>query len=477
MRLLTRTWQWIDERTGIAGLMEPLLHHPVPARARWLYVFGSATLVAFLVQVVTGVALATLYVPSTGEAYQSLQFITDQATLGRVVRGMHYWGASAMVVLVGIHLLRVFLFGSYKYPREVNWMTGVALLGLTLGMAFTGQLLRWDQNAVWSVVVGAEQAGKVPVIGRWLAEFLLGGSTLGGSTLSRFFAVHVLVLPILIAGGVAVHLALVLRNGISEPPRVGEPVDPASYRDQYRNLVRREGVPFWPDTAWRDLVFGLVVVAAVLVLALVFGPAALDNLPDPTLIDAHPRPDWYFWWYFAVLAYLPPALENLVIVLAPVLGLILLLALPVIAGRGERHPLRRPWALGLVLVGGTVLAALTVAGKKENWSPRFDAAPLTASEIGAASGPVFEGGRLFNQKGCLYCHSIEGHGGHRGPDLTLVGNRLTAEQMMLRIANGAPNMPSFAGILTARELQELVEFLTSRRSPGVERGQSDGGRP
>ncbi len=469
MKLAGRMWSWIDDRTGLSKLADTALRHPVPPGAGWLYVFGSATLVAFVVQVVTGILLATVYVPSAGKAYQSLQFLTSDAPLGSIIRGMHAWGASAMVVLVGVHLLRVFLTGSFKYPREVNWLTGVALLGLTLAMGFTGQLLRWDQNAVWSVVVGAEQAGRVPLIGHWLADFLLGGKTVGGATLTRFFAVHVVLLPLLIMGGVGVHLALVIRNGISRPPRPGEAVDPQTERQRYEERLEREGVSFWPNAAWRDMVFAVVVVAAVIGLALAVGPPSLDRPPDPSLVDAHPRPDWYFWWYFALLAYLPPAMESAVIVLAPLLGLGLLVALPLLAGRGERHPARRPVAVASVIVVVAVLAALTVAGKRARWSPKFDATPLTTVEIGATTGPVYQGGLLFNSKGCLYCHAIEGHGGHRGPDLSLVGNRLTPEQLTLRVANGAHNMPAFAGILTADELEHMVAFLASRRSPGVER--------
>ena len=188
---LQQLWAVVDDRTGLSALIGPILRHPVPPDAKWAYVFGSATLTALLVQVVTGMVLATIYVSSANEAYQSLQFITNDALFGRLVRGMHFYGASAMVLLVGIHAAQTFLHGSYKFPREVNWLSGVGLLGLTLAMGFTGQLLRWDQNAIWSVVVGAEQAARAPFVGTAMARFLLAGETIGGATLSRFFAFHV----------------------------------------------------------------------------------------------------------------------------------------------------------------------------------------------------------------------------------------------------------------------------------------------
>ncbi|HYR94127.1 MAG TPA: cytochrome b N-terminal domain-containing protein, partial [Methylomirabilota bacterium] len=241
---------WLDERLELGDSVLAVLRHPVPAalegRIGWWYVFGSATLGVFVVQIATGVGLAMTYVPAPNSAYDTLQFITHDAALGGVVRGIHYWGAGAMVVLVLIHMSQVFLFGAYKYPREVNWLSGSVLLLLVLAMAFTGQLLRWDQDAFWSIVVAAEQAGRAPVIGDILAKLVIAGQTVGGATLTRFYATHVFLIPAAIFGFIGLHLYLVVKRGISEPPESGRPVDPRTYRQRYAEILRR-GIPFYPD--------------------------------------------------------------------------------------------------------------------------------------------------------------------------------------------------------------------------------------
>jgi ubiquinol-cytochrome c reductase cytochrome b subunit len=464
VRALRRVWEWIDDRTGLSELIGPMAKHLVPPGARWWYVFGSATLFAFLVQVATGVGLAAAYVPSAGQAYESLKFITDSSALGHLLRGIHYWGASAMILFVGIHAIRVFLFGSYKFPREVNWLTGVALLALTIGMGFTGQLLRWDQNAIWSVIVGAEQVGRIPLVGSWLARLVIAGRTLGAATLSRFFALHVFVIPAMIFGLLGLHLYLVIRNGISEPPTAGEPVERATYRERYRRMLERVGHPFWPYAAWRDVVFGCLVIAGIVVLAVAVGPPALDKPPDPTLLHADPRPDWYFLWYFAVLALLPHGAEDYVMILGPVMAGLVLFILPLVAGTGERHPRRRPWAMGAVLAIVVMIGTLWVAGQHANWSPDFSAQPLPAEVVAGTTGQALGGAHLFYSKGCLYCHTMSGDGGKRGPNLTTVGDRLTPKQMTIRILNGGYNMPAYGRVLTADEVEELVAFLKTRTS-------------
>ncbi len=464
MRFLKSIWSWFDDVTGVSSWLIPLAKHPVPhaRKSAWFYVLGSATLFVFIVQIVTGIALASAYVPSAGQAYQSLTFISG-THFGSIIRGIHAFGASAMVILIGLHAIRVYLWGSYKYPRQMGWLTGVALLFLVLGMAFTGQLLRWDQTGVWSVVIAAEQAGRTPFIGHWLARFILAGDTVGGATLSRFFALHVFFIPALIFFFLGFHLYLVIRNGISEPPQVGRPVDPKTYRAWYSDLLHREGVPFWPDAAWRDAVFGLLVIGTVVVLAITVGPPALGRPPDPSIIQASPRPEWYFLWYYALLSVIPRWSETYVIILGPLLLAVVLVLLPLVAPKGERSPFKRPWAFGIVAFIVWMIAYFGTLGRLAPWSPRLNAPPLPASVVGATSGSVADGAKVFHDKGCEFCHKISGYGGIRGPDLTYAGDRMTPAQMETRIYSGATNMPSYNGNITPQQLSDLLAFLASRR--------------
>lgn len=461
-KLFRQTGQWLEDRLGIGDLIGPSMKHLVPKDATWWYVFGSATLVAFIVQVATGVALAFSYVPSSSQAYETLNFITHNAPFGNFLRAMHYYGASAMILMIGAHMAQTFLFGSYKFPREMNWITGVLLLGFTLVMGFTGQLLRWDSTATWSVIIAAEQAGRVPLIGDWLARFILGGTTIGGNTLSRFFAIHVFLMPGMLFLFIGIHLRLVLRHGISETPVAGKPVKVATYRKEYEEHLKHHGHPFWPDGAWRDFVFGTGLLAVLVLLALWIGPPALGKPPDPSILQADPRPDWYLLWYFALLALIPPKAEDYVMVLAPLFIGTLLLVTPLLNRSGERAPSRRPWSIAVVLLAVILIGSLWIAGAKSPWSPNFEPRPLTPEIIGATSGPVFDGARVFQEKGCINCHLVDGHGGRRGPDLSEIGDQLKRSDMIIRIVNGGVNMPAFGSTLKPKEIDDLVAFLETR---------------
>lgn len=463
MSRLRRLWELFDDRTGASAAWRLTAGHKVPPNTGWWYVFGSATLVAFLIQVVTGIALATVYIPSTANAYDTLQFITEHAMWGHVLRGLHYFGASAMILLVGIHVTRTFLMAAYKYPREMSWLSGAALLLFVVLMGFTGQLLRWDQTAYWSVYIAAEQAGRVPFIGRMLAHFILAGNIVGGATLTRFFAYHVFFLPAMIFLFIGVHLYLVIRNGISEPPREGHPVDPKTYRGWYDSMLEREGHPFWPNAAWRDVVFGAGLIALLVGLAIFVGAPHLAKPPDPTILQAEPRPDWYLLWYFALLALLPHGLESTFIVLGPIVFGLFLVLPPLIGNTGERSMLKRPWAIGIVLSCWMTIGVLWIEGVRAPWSPEFSPPNLPARVIGVSSGPIYQGAQLFHDRGCEDCHDVSGYGGHRGPDLSDIGSRLTYDQMTIRIVNGGTNMPAFGATLSANDLASLLSFLQSRK--------------
>ena len=209
---------WLEERSGLIGGIRYFLFRKVPAETNWFHTLGSATLTAFLVQAITGVILAMYYKPSPDEAYESIRHITDDVTLGWLVRGMHRWGASVFIILMFFHMARVFLFGAYKYPRELNWIVGVLLLTLGMFEGFTGYLLPWDQTSYWATVVGININGTAPFLGPFIASLLRGGSEIGTDTLARFYSIHMLILPGAIAGLIALHLYLVVRLGVSAPP-------------------------------------------------------------------------------------------------------------------------------------------------------------------------------------------------------------------------------------------------------------------
>jgi menaquinol-cytochrome c reductase cytochrome b subunit len=211
---------WVDQRTAASGFLTGMLYRKVPKGTNWFYTLGSATLFAFIVQAVTGVFLAMFYTPSTTQAYASIAHINNDVPLGALVHGMHKWGSSLMVILIFLHMGRTFFFGAYKYPRELNWVIGVVLLILTMTMAFTGYLLPFDQRSFWASVVGININGTGPVVGPYLSDFLRAGPELGATTLSRFYSIHMLLLPGAIIALIGAHMYLVVKLGTTAPPWV-----------------------------------------------------------------------------------------------------------------------------------------------------------------------------------------------------------------------------------------------------------------
>ncbi len=215
--MLKKLFNWLDERLGLTSIYNVVLDRKVP-KVNWFFTLGSASLFLFLMQGVTGILLTVYYVPTPDHAYDSIQYIMNGVTFGWLIRGIHHWGATLMVLVVFLHMLRTFYFGAYKYPREITWLTGVILLLSTLGMGFTGYLLPWNQRSYWATTVGTEIPGTVPFFGQFLTNVLRGGSDLSALTLSRFFSVHIWFLPAVILGTIGIHLYLIIRIGISHIP-------------------------------------------------------------------------------------------------------------------------------------------------------------------------------------------------------------------------------------------------------------------
>src|SRR5215475_3669581 len=311
MRWIASIGDWIDRRLQLSGAVREAALHRVPrSSASWWYVFGSAAFTVFILQVVTGILLAVVYVPSAAEAWSSLQALNHDLALGWFLRAMHGWGSNFMVALVLIHMVQVFLFGAHKYPREFTWIVGVFLLLMTLGMAFTGQVLRFDQDAYWGLGIGASVMGRIPLIGPKLVHLMLGGPIIAAETLSRFFAIHVFIIPSMLMAFVGVHLLMVLKLGINEWPMPGRVVKRETYLKEYHELTQKDGVRFFPDAFRKDLVFSGLIIIALVLCAAIAGPIGPKGQPDPTVVQAEPRPDFFFLWAFAALALLPPGLET-----------------------------------------------------------------------------------------------------------------------------------------------------------------------
>jgi ubiquinol-cytochrome c reductase cytochrome b subunit len=467
--LISRIGQWFDRRLQLAAPIREMAEHPVPrSTASWWYVFGSAALVVFVLQVITGILLALIFVPSAAEAWNSLQTLNQDVTLGWFIRALHGWGSNFMVAIVLIHMVQVFLFGAYKFPRELTWIVGVFLLLMTLGMAFTGQVLRFDQDAYWGLGIGASIASRTPVVGPAIVKLMLGGPIIGGATLSRFFAMHVFVIPGLLIVFVGVHLLMVVKLGINEWPMPGRLVKRATYESQYHELTRTDGAPFVPFAVWKDLFFSALVLAAVAICAAYFGPYGPTGEPDPTIIQTVPRPDFFFLWLYALLALLPPSLETAALLIGPVIVMGALLLLPFLFGEGEKSWRRRPIAVLSILLLAVALRTFTHLAGYTPWSPEMNAwsgEPIPAKLLLGRTALERQGALVFQDKQCRNCHALGEKGGQRGPSLDAVAVRLTQDQLIRQVLQGRGNMPAYGNSLSPPETTALVAFLQTLRGP------------
>jgi ubiquinol-cytochrome c reductase cytochrome b subunit len=481
VRLIQKVGDWFDLRLQLGKPIRETAEHPVPREtASWFYVFGSAALTCFMLQIVTGILLALIYVPSAGEAWNSLQTLNHGIALGWFIRALHGWGSNFMVAIVLIHMVQVFLFGAYKFPRELTWIVGVLLLLVTLGMAFTGQVLRFDQDAYWGLGIGASIASRFPMIGPWAVNLMLGGPIIAGATLSRFFALHVFIVPGLLIAFVGVHLLMVLKLGINEWPMPGRIVRRATYLQEYRELTHKQGVPFVPGAVGKDILFSGFILLSIAICAVYFGPFGPGGQPDPTIIQTAPRPDFFFLWLYALLSFLPPSAETPILLIGPAVGIVALLVLPLVAGEGEKSWKRRPIAVLTTLLIAVTLGTLTHLGQHTPWSPVMDAwssQPIPAEYLRGRTALERRGALVFQAKQCHNCHSLDDKGGQRGPALDSVAIRLTADQLIRQVIQGGGNMPAYGKNLSPAETAALVAFLKTlhpaSQPPAVALGASE----
>ncbi len=470
---------WLDRRMDLASIKRTLLDREVPDRLTWWHTLGSAVLTVFLVQVVTGIVLATFYSPSPEHAYDSIRYIGTQVGSGQLLHGIHHWAASAMVILVLAHMIRVFSMGAYKFPREGNWVLGAGLFVVVLGFSFTGYLLPWDQKAYWATAVGTSIAGTTPVVGSLLLSVLRGGSELGAATLSRFYALHVLLFPALLIGIVLLHLALVIRQGIAPrtkaledgaPDRTTDVAYPEYYHTAYAE-TKRGGVRFFPEIIAKDVIVSTIVVVLIVLFALAFG-APLDPPADPTDTAYVPTPEWYFLPLYQLLKMVPGSFESVVAFGVPAALLLMVFALP-FYDRGSKRTLRhRPIAMAslTIVLGGS--AFLLGAAMRE-------AGPGIPPEVGRPLTSAERAGRaLFRSQKCNDCHVVMGEGGDQGPELTEIGLHHSAAwlhsflEAPSRFRGDTTEMSAFGPpTLSHQEIEELAQYLTSLRGtagPDVE---------
>lgn len=344
---------WLDERTGYRGAMNAALSEEVPGGASFAYVFGSVLTFILILQITTGIFLAMYYSPSATDAWASVAYIQDSVTLGWFIRGLHSYGASAMVIVAGLHLLQTALYGAYKKPREVNWLTGVLMLGLILAFALTGYLLPWDQTGYWATKVATGIAGTTPIIGQDMQSFIQGGNEYGNLTLTRFFAIHVFILPAALISLVVIHIALFRRHGIT--PKWGQS------RERLHERMQR----FWPEQMFKDMVAMMVVFAALVLVNLSTHGAKLDGPADPASnFDA--RPEWYFRALFQLLKYFEGTMEHVVALGLPVIVGGVLVGLPFLDRGPNRSPVARAKFLAVLGAGAIGALALTAISFQED---------------------------------------------------------------------------------------------------------------
>lgn len=482
--MIKRGLDWLEDRTGYRGLVQNALNEKVPGGASFAYIFGSVLTFILLLQMTTGVFLAMYYSPSATDAWGSVAHIQDQVTMGWFIRGLHSYGASAMVIVAGLHLMQTAVYGAYKKPRELNWIIGCLMLALILAFALTGYLLPWDQTGYWATKVATGIAGTSPLIGEQLQQVAQGGNEYGNLTLTRFFAIHVFILPAALLSLVGVHIYLFRRHGVT--PRWDKTPDELEAGTQ----------PFWPDQLFKDMV-GIAVVFAILVgVNLWTHGVKLDGPADPASnFDA--RPEWYFRPLFQVLKYFSGTMEHVVALGTPVVVGAVLLGLPFVDRGPSRSPKARAKYLAVLALGAVLTVALTVISFQEDRNdPRMQerlkvahAQAKKARHLAKTYGVPAAGGiSVYDRepgaraaklwvKHCKGCHAPDKETDRKGP---LIGpgynSRDWVRAFLLR-----PDDPMFFGLTKINkmkpvkqrgaELDALVELVYAETGAADAKGE------
>lgn len=473
--LANRVVHWFDERTGAKELMHKALHEPIPGGARLAYVFGSGLLFIFLLQCVTGVSLALYYTPTAETAHTSVAYITKQVAGGAFLRSLHSYGSSAMVIVLGLHFLQTFLYGSFKGRRELLWLSGAVLSFLVLGMGFTGYLLPWDQKAYFATAVGTNVAGQAPLVGNLLTRLMRGGETIGTLTLSRFYVAHVFLIPATIFLFIGSHIFLFRKAGPAGPVKE-DPITPKLAPE-----------PFYPRQVLFDMGFVLLIMAALAGLAY-FHPVTLGPIANPADTHFLPRPEWYYLPLFEWLKFWEGPKVVVGIVVIPGLLATAFFLLPFLDRRLERQPWRRPIpalavalvVLGMVFLGvksqlddkqGPVAEQLAIQAEQERAyttapfqpyvEPNDEVVPA-AMTVGPISPLVGTGRRIFNERGCSGCHGPMGKGTTIAPSLFGVTAKFGQEQLEALLRSPNPRMR--AGHMPAvdaspKDMSALIAYL------------------
>ncbi|MCU1260269.1 MAG: Cytochrome b/b6, N-terminal domain [Bryobacterales bacterium] len=441
---LDRGLAWLDNRTGLETAIREFLYEDIPASSGWHQVFGSVAMFLFMVQAFTGALLAFNYAPTPGEAYNSLHYILTEVTAGRLVRALHHWGASMMIVVVVLHMVQVFLFGSYKKPREATWVAGIILLLLTMAYGLTGYLLPWDNRAYWGTVVVTQIAAGIPLMGPYLSRLLGSSGDIGVVTFARFYGLHVLLLPPATTLMIVAHVYLVRKHGVAPVP--GDEKLPSK--------------KFYPRQVFLDTVAVFIAFTVLFALA-VAARLPLERLANPSDTAYIPRPEWYFLFLFQILKFFNGPMEVVGTVVLPSLAILLLILTPLI----DRAPLvrisKRVFAMAVVLFAGIGWGALTLAAVRGTPPPNAAAEIDYSGSTGWMQLPPAEmaGIGYFRQANCAQCHTVGEGRAKAGPTLGNVVTHKPADWLVNhfhRITKDA---------LSDSQQSQLATFLT-KLNPG-----------